>query len=103
MSEPLVVSIPHRLGKEEAIRRLKSGLERATQAAASVVHVEQQRWIDNRLSFKFSALQQHASGVIEVEQDFVRVEVSLPWLLARMANGIKDTIAQRGARLLEKK
>ena len=26
MSEPLVVSIPHRLGKNEALRRLKSGL-----------------------------------------------------------------------------
>jgi hypothetical protein len=26
MSEPLVVSIPHRLGKDEALRRLKTGL-----------------------------------------------------------------------------
>ena len=26
MSQPLVVSIPHRLGREEAVRRLKSGL-----------------------------------------------------------------------------
>ena len=26
MSEPLVVSISHRLGREEAVRRLKSGL-----------------------------------------------------------------------------
>jgi hypothetical protein len=26
MSEPLVVSIPHRLGKDEALRRLKAGL-----------------------------------------------------------------------------
>ena len=26
MSKPLIVSIPHRLGKEEALRRLKAGL-----------------------------------------------------------------------------
>jgi hypothetical protein len=26
MSVPLVVSIPHRLGKDEALRRLKTGL-----------------------------------------------------------------------------
>jgi hypothetical protein len=26
MSKPLVVSIPHRLGQDEALRRLKSGL-----------------------------------------------------------------------------
>ena len=33
MSAPLVVSIPHRLGREEATRRLKTGL---TRAASSV-------------------------------------------------------------------
>ena len=33
MSAPLVVSIPHSLGREEAMRRLKTGLARA---AASV-------------------------------------------------------------------
>ena len=26
MSEPLIVSIPHHLGKEQALRRLKTGL-----------------------------------------------------------------------------
>jgi len=29
MSAPLIVSIPHRLGREEATRRLKAGLTRA--------------------------------------------------------------------------
>jgi hypothetical protein len=29
MSAPLVVSIPHSLGREEAMRRLKAGLTRA--------------------------------------------------------------------------
>src|ERR1700738_913295 len=29
MSQPLVVSIPHRLGREEAVRRIKSGLAAA--------------------------------------------------------------------------
>ena len=103
MSQPLVVSIPHSLGKEEAIRRLKVGIERAVQAAGSVVQVEEQRWSDNRLDFKVMALQQHASGLVEVEQNVVRVEIALPWLLARMAQGVKEMIAKRGAVLLEKK
>ena len=29
MSEPLVVTIPHRLGKDEAARRIKDGIGRA--------------------------------------------------------------------------
>jgi len=103
MSQPLVVSIPHSLGKEEAIRRLKVGIGRAVQAAGSVVQVEEQRWSDNRLDFKVTALQQHASGIVEVEQNVVRIEVALPWLLARMAQGVKEMIEKRGALLLENK
>ena len=34
MSEPLVVSIPHRLGKDEALRRLKTNLQRLEPASA---------------------------------------------------------------------
>ena len=30
MSEPLVVTVPHSLGKAEALRRLKSGFARVT-------------------------------------------------------------------------
>src|SRR5882757_9905649 len=33
MSAPLVVSIPHRLGREEALRRLRTGLSRARAGA----------------------------------------------------------------------
>jgi hypothetical protein len=29
MSEPLIVVIPHRLGKDEALRRIKDGIGRA--------------------------------------------------------------------------
>jgi hypothetical protein len=34
MSEPLVVSIPHRLGKDKALRRLKTGLPRLERDSA---------------------------------------------------------------------
>ena len=41
MSAPLVVSIPHRLGREEAARRLKTGLGRAA-ASIPVRQVEEE-------------------------------------------------------------
>jgi hypothetical protein len=52
MSKHLVVAIPHHLGKEEALRRLKNGL---TEAAASFGHlysVQEQIWTGNHLQFK---------------------------------------------------
>ncbi len=43
MSAPLVVSIPHRLGREEALRRLKTGLSRAA-TSIPVLKVDEERW-----------------------------------------------------------
>ena len=41
MSKPLVVSIPHRLGKDEAVRRLKSGLTSARTEFANVFTIQE--------------------------------------------------------------
>ena len=40
MSEPLVVMLPHRLGKDEALRRLKDGLGRAKTEFAWLIALE---------------------------------------------------------------
>lgn len=101
--EPLIVSIPHRLGKDEAARRLKTGLDRAAQQFSSVLTIDQENWDADRLTFQATALNQKIAGTIDVMENAVRLEVSLPWLLARLATGLRDTIAQRGALMLEKK
>ena len=74
MSAPLVVSIPHSLGREEAMRRLKTGLTRAA-SSVPVLRVDEERWEDNRMIFRVRALGQAASGHVDVADDHVRVEV----------------------------
>jgi hypothetical protein len=103
MDKPLVVSIPHHLGKQEALARLKGGLDRTAAAVAPVMTVNEQRWDGDRLYFRVSALQQQASGTVDVADDHVTINVTLPWLLARLATNLQDVIAKRGALLLEKK
>ena len=103
MSNPLIVSIPHRLGKDEAVRRIKSGLDRAIQQFGSMVRVDEEVWTGSRLTFRVTALSQAASGTIDVADDHARIEIELPWLLARLASRIQDAIVGRGTRLLEKK
>jgi hypothetical protein len=102
MSAPLVVSIPHSLGREEAMRRLKTGLSRAT-ASVPVLSVDEERWEDNRMIFRVSALGQAATGHVDVAEDHVRVEVVLPWLLQRFAEVAQAAIRSRGNLLLTKK
>jgi hypothetical protein len=102
MSAPLVVSIPHRLGREEARRRQKTGLNSAA-ASLPVLKVDEERWDGDRMVFRVRALGQAAAGHVDVEDDHVRVEVMLPWLLQRFAEVAQATIKNRGKLLLTKR
>lgn len=103
MSKPLVVSVPHHLGKEEALRRLKNGLGQAGASFGHLFSIQEETWIDNHLQFRVSALGQTASGSIDVADDHVRLEVFLPWLLAKVAETLQPLIRKEGTLLLEKK
>jgi hypothetical protein len=103
MSKPIVVSIPHRLGKEEAIRRLKSGLGRMRTDFGHLLAVQEEIWTGDHLQFQVSALGQAAGGIIDVTEDHVRLEVTLPWLLAKLAEKIQPMIRKEGTLMLEKK
>ena len=101
MSAPLVVSIPHRLGRQEAARRLKTGLGKAA-ASIPMMQVEEERWDGDRMNFRIRALGQIASGLVDVGEDNVRIEVVLPWLLQRFAEMAQVAIRKRGQLLLTK-
>ena len=102
MSAPLVVSIPHQLGREEATRRLKGGLTRAA-SSFPVLKVDEERWEENRMVFRVRALGQVASGTVDVAEDHVQLEVTLPWLLQRFAQAAQIAIKNRGNLLLTKR
>jgi hypothetical protein len=102
MSAPLVVSIPHSLGREEATRRLKAGLTRAS-SSIPVLQVDEERWEQDRMIFRVRALGQAASGHLDVADDHVRVEITLPWLLQRFAQAAQIAIQNRGKLLLTKR
>jgi len=102
MSAPLIVSIPHRLGREEATRRLKTGLTRAA-SSIPVLQVDEERWDGDRMMFRVRALGQAASGHLDVADDHVRLEVTLPWLLQRFAEVAQVAIRNRGNLLLTKR
>jgi hypothetical protein len=102
MSAPLVVSLPHRLGREEASRRLKAGLTRAA-SSIPALKVDEERWDGDRMIFRVRALGQAASGHLDVADDHVRLEVTLPWLLQRFAEVAQAAIKSRGSLLLTKR
>jgi hypothetical protein len=102
MSEPLVVTIPHKLGKDEALRRVKPALAKAS-SSFPLLKVEEEIWSGDRMDFRVRALGQVAAGDVQVGEDSVRLEVTLPWLLHKFAEVVQRTIQGRGRILLEKK
>jgi len=103
MSQPLIVSIPHRLGKEEALRRIKTGLGTVRTSYGKVLAIEEETWTGDRLAFRVAGLGQRASGFIDVRESDVQLEVTLPWLLQKIAERIAPTIRKEGVLMLEKK
>ena len=103
MSAPVTASVPHRLGKGEALRRLKLGLSRAKGQFGSLLTIEHEEWSGDTLRFQMRALGQSAAGTITVLEESLLIEVTLPWLLAKVAERILPAMKKQATLLLEQK
>ena len=103
MSETVTVIIGHRLGKVEAVRRLKDGFARTNSHLGAMIAMEQETWQGDTLRFRMRALGQSAAGSIEVLEDAMRIEVSLPSLLAQAAKRLVPILRKQATLLIEKK
>jgi hypothetical protein len=100
--QPLTVSIPHRLGRQEAKRRLDSGISRLRPELAGLISTLDYSWDQDRLNFNVSALWQTITGAIEVLDDAVRIEIHLPWMMSLLADTVAKQVRGRGIAMLEK-
>jgi hypothetical protein len=100
--EPIIVTISHQLGRDEAKRRLDNGLGYIRGQLAAFVSSTEYGWTGYRLDFGLVAMRQSITGRIEVEDRLVRVELGLPLLLHLLSRQIINRIRSDGARLLDK-
>ena len=103
MAKPLVVSLPHQLGQKEAVRRIQSGLSEVRQKYSALISVDEETWADNRVTLRMRAVGQTAAATIDVLDDHLRLEVTLPWLLAKLTEKIVPTNQREAVLMLEKK
>jgi len=102
MSQPLVVSIPHRLGRQEAKRRLESGIAGIPAEFGPLVMGLNYSWQADSLYFSAQVMWQRVSGRIEVLDDVVRIEIDLPWLMRLIEPMIAKQARERTILMLEK-
>jgi hypothetical protein len=99
---PIVITISHQLGRDEAKRRLDEGLGRIRGQLAHFASSTDYQWAGYRLDFGVTALRQSISGHIDVEERLLRIELGLPLLLHLFSGMIVGRIRNEGSRLLDK-
>jgi putative polyhydroxyalkanoate system protein len=102
MSQPLLVSIQHSLGRQEARRRLDSGIGRLRSELKTLLSGLDYHWEGDTLNFVASAMWQRITGRIKVLDDVVRVEIDLPWIMQLLRDTVAKQVRGRAAGLLEK-
>ena len=104
MAEPVVVIVPHRLGKQGAKARLRDGLQQIRSKLALVgAAALDETWAEDEMRFRVAALGQTVTGRIEVMETSARVEVHLPGMLGWLGGLLSDRLRREGTLLLDKK
>src|SRR5580704_17828429 len=99
MPEPIVVDIPHKLGRAEAKRRLSDGVGQL----ASILpgsSINGHEWQGDALSFAIKAMGKSISTTIDVFDDRVRATLELPLFLALAADRVRKALNGVGQKLL---
>jgi hypothetical protein len=100
MSAPISVDLPHRLGAEEAKRRIASNISGLTSHLPSGAQVRSQ-WEGDRLKIGVGVMGQELDASIDVRESLVRVTVLLPPALAFFGKAIEAGLRRTGPELLE--
>jgi hypothetical protein len=103
MPKPLVVTVPHKLSRREAKARIEGGMGQVRRQLAPVVSSIEDRWTEDRMEFRLTALGQNVAGRIDVMDEAVQVEVDLPWMLRLLGETLQKRIGKQGKLMLEKK
>ncbi|HEV2745717.1 MAG TPA: polyhydroxyalkanoic acid system family protein [Allosphingosinicella sp.] len=103
MTKPVSIDLPHRLGAEEAKRRMQGGIGRLKDHVPGGAAEVRSRWEGNRMYLDVQAMGQEVTGHIDVEDSKVRLELMLPAFLALFAGKIEGLLRSRGTELLEDK
>lgn len=95
----LIVSIPHRLSRIEARRRIQDQVGVLHQQGAVLMDLKE-TWTDDTMDFTASVMGQSISGQLSIDDHVVHVEVTLPWILAMVSSTVKHRIERQVNQLL---
>ena len=100
MQRPIDVDLPHKLGREEARRRIAGNFHKLRDhIPGGASHIEE-RWTGDRLNLTVHAMGQAVEAEIDVEDTKVHCRIQLPGMLSLFAGPIEQMLKLKGSDLL---
>jgi putative polyhydroxyalkanoate system protein len=100
MTQPIEVDLPHKLGKDEARRRIANNVHKLQEHIPGGARV-QCGWAGDQLNLDVAAMGQSVTATIDVLEDKVHLKVLLPPMLGMFSSIIQGALERKGSVLLE--
>ena len=94
------MSIPHSIGKDEALNRIKKLLGNVQTRFSGQLKDVKQEWNDNEGSFSFSVMNMPVSGKLTVNNGEVSLDGKLPLAASFFQGKIKEVIMEEAKKVL---
>ena len=99
MQRPINVALPHKLGREEARRRIAANIGKLESHIPGGADVSS-RWEGDTLKLDIGTMGQSVESEIAVDEALVHCRIQLPGLLSLFAAPIEAMLTKRGGDLL---
>ena len=100
MDRPIEVDLPHKLGREEARRRIAGNVHKLSDHIPGGAADVKSNWVGDQLNLDITAMGQTVAAQIDVQETKVRCRVMLPGLLALVAAPLEAALNRKGSDLL---
>jgi hypothetical protein len=94
------MSIPHSIGREEALNRIKNLLGNVQTRFSGQLKDVKQEWNNNEGSFSFSVMNMPVSGKLTVNSSDVALDGKLPLAASLFKGKIKEVIMEEAKKVL---
>jgi len=100
MNQPISVDLPHKLGKDEARRRIANNIHKLTDHIPGGASHAQSSWSGDELHLTVAAMGQSVDARILVQETVVTCRILLPGMLGMFSGPIEAMLKNKGASVL---
>jgi hypothetical protein len=100
MNQPISVDLPHKLGKDEARRRIANNIHKLTDHIPGGASHAQSSWLDDELHLTVTAMGQSVDARILVQERVVTCRIVLPGMLGMFSGPIEAMLKNKGSSIL---